>query len=126
MLKNSPGTSTIGCLFTIAIVVFCFYTGYKFAAVQWNVEEFKEKLTAGTRFFANDVQSLDNIAVIKADIVRRAAECAITLTDKNVSVSTEGTAVIITASWIEPIKFPGGYTYEWEIIVSRSIRKFGR
>jgi hypothetical protein len=125
MLKNSPGTSTIGCLFTIAIVVFCFYTGYKFAVVQWNVESFKEELTEGTRFWANE-HNLDDIAGMKADTIRRAAECAITLTDKNVSVSTEGTAVIITASWIEPIEFPGGYTYEWEIIVSRSIRKFGR
>ncbi len=124
MLKNSPGTSTIGCLFTIAIVVFCFYTGYKFAVVQWNVESFKEELTEGTRFWANE-HNLDDIAGMKADTIRRAAECAITLTDKNVSVSTEGTAVIITASWIEPIEFPGGYIYEWEIIVSRSIRKFG-
>jgi hypothetical protein len=124
MLKNSPGTSTIGCLFTIAIVVFCFYTGYKFAVVQWNVESFKEELTEGTRFWANE-HTLDDIAGMKADTIRRAAKCEINLTDKNVSVSTEGTAVIITASWIEPIEFPGGYTYEWEIIVSRSIRKFG-
>ena len=125
MLKNSPGTSTIGCLFTIAIVVFCFHAGYKFAVVQWNVESFKEELTEGTRFFANDLQSLDNIANIKADIIRRAAKCSITLKNNNVSVSTEGATVVITASWIEPIEFPGGYIYEWEIIVSRSIRKFG-
>ena len=125
MLKNSPGTSTIGCLFTIAIVVFCFYAGYKFAVVQWNVETFKEELTEGTRFFANDLQSLDNIAHIKADIIRRAAKCSINLKNNNISVSTEGESVIITASWIEPIEFPGGYIYEWERTVSRSIRKFG-
>lgn len=125
MLKHSPGTSTIGCLFTIAIVVFCFYAGYKFAAIQWDVEAFKEELTEGTRFFANDLQSLDNIANIKADIIRRAAKCSITLTNNNISVSTEGVSVIITASWIEPIEFPGGYIYEWERTVSRSIRKFG-
>ncbi|MCX5901508.1 MAG: hypothetical protein NTX06_12415 [Proteobacteria bacterium] len=124
MLKNSPGTSTIGCLFTIAIVVFCFYAGYKFAVVQWNVESFKEELTEGTRFWANE-HNLDDIAGIKADTIRRAAKCEINLKNNNISVSTEGASVIITASWIEPIEFPGGYIYEWEIIVSRGIRKFG-
>lgn len=124
MLKHSPGTSTIGCLFTIAIVVFCFYAGYKFAVVQWNVESFKEELTEGTRFWANE-HNLDDIAGIKADTIRRAAKCEINLKNNNISVSTEGASVIITASWIEPIEFPGGYIYEWEIIVSRGIRKFG-
>jgi hypothetical protein len=124
MLKHSPGTSTIGCLFTIAIVICCFYAGYKFAVVQWNVESFKEELTEGTRFFANE-QSLDNIAGIKADIIRRAAKCSITLTHNNISVITEGAAVTITATWLEPIEFPGGYIYEREITVSRSLRKFG-
>jgi hypothetical protein len=124
MLKNSPGTSTIGCLFTIAIVVFCFYTGYKFAVVQWNVESFKEELTESTRFWANE-HNLDDIAGIKAETIRRAAKCEINLTDKNVSVSTEGIYVTIAATWIEPIEFPGGYIYEWQRTVSRSIRKFG-
>ncbi len=52
MLKNSTGGSSIGCLFTIAIVVCCFYAGYKFAVVQWNIESFKEQITEVTRFWA--------------------------------------------------------------------------
>ena len=124
MLKHSTGASSIGCLLTIAIVVCGFYAGYKFAVVQWNVEAFKEALTEGAHFWAND-HELDNIAAIKADIIRRAAKCAVTLTSKNISVSTEGAAVSITASWVEPISFPGGYIYEREITVSRNVKKFG-
>ena len=108
----------------MAIVICGFYAGYKFAVVQWNVESFKEALTEGTRYWANE-QNLDNIAAIKTDIIRRAGKCAFTLNSKNISVSTEGDAVTITASWLEPIEFPGGYTYERDITVSRSIRKFG-
>ncbi len=124
MLKHSLGSSSIGCLLTMAIVICGFYAGYKFAVVQWNVESFKEALTEGTRYWANE-QNLDNIAAIKTDIIRRAGKCAFTLNSKNISVSTEGDAVTITASWLEPIEFPGGYTYERDITVSRSIRKFG-
>ena len=124
MLKHSTGSSSIGCLLTIAIVVCGFFAGYKFAVVQWNVESFKEALTEGAHVWANE-HDLDNIAAIKADIIRRAAKCDITLTSKNISVSTEGAAVSITASWVEPIGFPGGYIYEREITVSRSVKKFG-
>ena len=124
MLKQSRGSSHIGCLFTIAIVAFGFYTGYKFAAVQWKVESFKEDLTECTRYLANE-SGTDNIAAIKADVIRRADKCSITLTTSNVKASTEGVYVTITASWVEPIEFPGGYIYEWERSVSRSMRKFG-
>jgi hypothetical protein len=124
MLKHSTGASSIGCLFTIAIVVCGFYAGYKFAVVQWNVESFKEALTEGTHIWANE-HELDNISAIKADIIRRAAKCGITLTTKEIAVNTEGPVVSITASWIEPIIFPGGYIYERKITVSRSAKKFG-
>ena len=75
MLKHSLGSSSIGCLLTMAIVICGFYAGYKFAVVQWNVESFKEALTEGTRYWANE-QNLDNIAAIKTDIIRRAGKCA--------------------------------------------------
>lgn len=124
MFKNSTGASSIGCLITIALLVCGLYAGYKFAVVQWNVESFKEELTEAARFWSNE-HNLDDIAAIKSDTVRRAAKCGITLTSKNLSVSTEGTNITITASWVEPIAFPGGYVYEREITLSRSIRKLG-
>jgi hypothetical protein len=124
MLKNSTGGSSIGCLLMIAIVGCCFYAGYKFAVVQWRVESFKENLTEATRFWANE-DKLDNIADIKTDVIQKAANCSINLTSKNISVSAEGPVVTITASWVEPIEFPGVYTYEWKITVTRSIRKPG-
>lgn len=124
MLKNTAGGSSIGCLLMIAIVACCFYAGYKFAVVQWNVESFKEEMTERTRFWANE-ENLDNIAEIKEDVIRKAAKCSLTLTSKDISVNTEGAAVTITASWFEPIEFPGGYTYEQKVTIARSIRKPG-
>ena len=124
MLKNSIGSSHIGCLFTIAIVAFGFYAGYKFAVVQWSVESFKEDLTECTRFWANE-HDLDNIGAIKTDVIKRADRCGFNLSNENITVSTQGAAVAITASWVEPIEFPGGYTYEWRITVSRNMNKFG-
>ena len=124
MLKFSPGGSTIGCLFAIAIVVCGFYAGYKFAVVQWNVESFKEELTEGTRFWAIDKQT-DDPGSIKADVIRRADEYGFSLDAQNITVRTEGGAVSITVSWVEPIEFFGGYVYERDITISRSIRKSG-
>ena len=124
MLKNSTGGSSIGCLFTIAIVGCCFYAGYKFAVVQWNVESFKENLTEVTRFWAIEKQT-DDINSIKADVIRRADEYGFSLDAENITVTTEGGAVSITVSWVEPIEFFGGYVYERDITISRSIRKKG-
>ncbi len=124
MLKNSTGGSSIGCLFMSAIVVCCLYAGYKFAVVQWNIESFKEQLTEVTRFWAIDKQA-DDINSIKADVIRRADQCGLSLEAENITVKTEGGAVSIEASWVEPIEFPGGYVYERDITISRSIRKRG-
>jgi hypothetical protein len=124
MLKNSRGVSNIGCFLTLAILVAGFYTGYKFAVVQWNLESFKEKLTDATRFWATE-STLDNIATAKADIIRRAELCGFTLENDDISISTEGIYVTITVSWQEPILFPGGYEYKRDMTVARSIRKRG-
>ena len=124
MLKNSTGGSSIGCLLTIAIVGCCFYAGYKFAVVQWNIESFKEQITEVTRFWAIEKQS-DDIDGIKADVIRRADTCGFSLEAENITVKTDGGAVSIEASWVEPIEFPGGYVYERDITISRSIRKKG-
>lgn len=124
MLKNSTGGSSIGCLLTIAIVVCCFYAGYKFAVVQWNIESFKEEMTELTRSWALEHRP-ENIAAIKEDVIRRADKCGITLSSEDITVNTEGSYVRIQAAWLEPIEFPGGYTYEREVSIARSIRKLG-
>jgi hypothetical protein len=124
MLKNPAGGSSIGCLITIAIVACCFYAGYKFAVVQWNLESFKEELTELTRSWAIDYKS-DNIADIKADVIRRAEKCGIDLSVEEITVHTEGAYLSIQASWLEPIEFPGGYTYERAVTIARQIRKPG-
>jgi hypothetical protein len=127
MLKLSHGGSTIGCLLTIVIVVFGFYAGYKFAAVQWKVESFKEELTDVTRFWAIEkTSSADDTHGIKADVIRRGDKCGFSLDPENITVKNEVADVSITVSWLEPIEFPGGYIYERDIEISRSIRKKGR
>lgn len=123
-MKNSTGGSSIGCLLTIAIVVCCLYAGYKFAVVQWNIESFKEQITEVTRFWAIEKQS-DDIDSIKADVMRKAEKCGVSLEFEDITVKTEGGEVSIQASWVEPIEFPGGYVYERDITISRSIRKKG-
>jgi hypothetical protein len=124
MLKNPSGGSSIGCLITIAIVACTFYIGYKFALVQWNIESFKEEMTELTRSWALDFKP-DNIAAVKADVIRRADRCGIALSAEDITVNTEGSSVSIQASWVEPIEFPGGYIYEREVTIDRSIRKKG-
>jgi hypothetical protein len=124
MLKNSTGGSSIGCLLTIAIVGCFLYAGYKFAVVQWNIESFKEQMTEVTRFWAIEKQS-DDIDSIKADVMRKAEKCGVSLEVEGITVKTEGGAVSIQASWVEQIEFPGGYVYERDITISRSIRKKG-
>jgi hypothetical protein len=124
MLKNTTGGSSIGCLLMIAIVGCCLYAGYKFAVVQWNIESFKEQLTEVTRFWAIEKPS-DDIDGIKADVMRKAEKCGVSLELEGITVKTGGGAVSIEASWVEPIEFPGGYAYERDITISRSIRKKG-
>ena len=122
MLKNSRGVSNLGCLFTLAVVVCGFYAGYKFALVQWNVETLREKMTEAAQFWANE--NIENIMTVKADVIRRAEVCGFALSEEDISVNTEGAYITITASWVEPIVFPG-YVYPRKIEVTRSIRKMG-
>ena len=89
MLKNSRGVSNIGCFLTLAIVVAGFYTGYKFAVVQWNLETFKENLTEITRYWATET-ALENIMAAKADIIRKAEGCGFSLENENITINTEG------------------------------------
>lgn len=126
MLRESRGISTIGFLVFLAIVVAGFYVGYRFAQVQWNVESFKEEMTELTRFFAADRNPNNlNTSSIKAEVIRRAEKCGFELVPEDIQVDLQGVDINITATWIEPITFPGGYIYEREISVSRSMRKFG-
>ena len=124
MLKNSRGVSNIGCLLTLAIIVCGFYVGYKFALVQWDIESFKEEMTELTRFWANE-HRIDSTAAIAGDVVRRAEKYGFNLETNDVTVNTEGAAITITASWEEPIIFPGGYVYKRAVTITRSIKKAG-
>ena len=122
-IRNSRGSSNIGCFLTLAIVVCGFYAGYKFAVVQWNLESFKEKLTEITRYWATD-GNVENLVVVKNEIIQKAALSHFTLTSDDISINADGQFVNITVSWVEPISFPR-YVYNREITISRSIKKRG-
>lgn len=125
MLNNRRGASNIGCLLILVLVAAGCYVGYRFALVQWNLETFKEKMTEITRFWA-ERPKIEDTGAVKEDVINKAEQCcSFELMPEDITVDVSGQDVAINVSWLEPIEFPGGFTYERPITVSRRIKKLG-
>jgi hypothetical protein len=93
MVRPRRGASTLGCLFTLLIVVSAGYVGFRFGEVYWRYYQYKDDMTQQLRFASHntDAQISRHMAAVADSLGRPApaGRVVIRRTDRSISIESE-------------------------------------
>ena len=101
MVSNRRGATTLGCLFTVLVLVAGGYFGLKIGNVYWNFYQYEDTMKQHIRFAETltDRQLYDRV-VAKADSLGLPEEA------KEVSVERVGRHIEISADYVVMVELP--------------------
>jgi hypothetical protein len=109
MLRNrrERGEGQLGCLVGLVILALAVFVAWKMVPIKVKAAEVRgvvvdEAKSAGTH----------NDKVIMGNILSKAHEDNLPLTEENVKISRGGGNITIDVNYVVPVEFPG-YTYQW-------------
>jgi hypothetical protein len=109
MLRNrrERGEGQLGCLVGLIILALAVFVAWKMVPIKVKAAEVRgvvvdEAKSAGTH----------NDKVIMGNILSKAHEDNLPLTEENVKISRGGGNITIDVNYVVPVEFPG-YTYQW-------------
>ena len=101
MVTSRRGATTLGCLFTVLLLVAGGYFGLKIANVYWNFYQYEDTMKQHVRFAetVTDRQLFDRV-VAKADSLGLPEEA------KDVTVERVGRHISISADYVVMVELP--------------------
>ncbi len=105
---SERGEGNLGCIIWALAVILVFYVGWKMVPVKMKNAELEDFIVdqakvAGTR----------SPEKIKESILYKARLLEIPLDPKHVSVERRGDHIYMKADYTIPVRFAGGYVYDW-------------
>lgn len=109
MLRNrrERGEGQLGCLVGLVILALAVFVAWKMVPIKVKAAELRqvvvdEAKSAGTH----------SDKVIMGNILSKAHENNLPVTEENVKISRGGGNITVEANYVVPVEFPG-YTYQW-------------
>jgi hypothetical protein len=93
VLRRRSGASTLGCLFSLLVVVMILYVGFNFAEVYWRHYQFRDDMTQQLRFASHnsDAQIARHLAALadSLGLPDGAGRVVIRRSDRAISIESE-------------------------------------
>jgi hypothetical protein len=106
---SERGEGNLGCIIWALIVIVVFYIG-------WNVVPVKMASAQLGDFMEEQAKFAEHRSPqrIKKAILIKARKLNIPLDEKHIHVERKGDRIYMKADYVIPVRFVGGYTYEWQ------------
>ncbi|MCI0421570.1 MAG: DUF4845 domain-containing protein, partial [Acidobacteria bacterium] len=105
-LVRESGKGTLGCLFSLLIVVALGYLGYKFIPHYMNHFQLKDALNEIAVYRAAGTGAGGGKKTIQEEVLAKAKELGIPLQREDIKVRQEGEKVYITVKYTVPVELP--------------------
>jgi len=107
--RRERGEGQLGCLVGLIVLAIGVFIAWKMIPVKVKAADLRQEVV-------DDAKSagMMNDDKIRASILNKARENNLPVTEDNIKISREHSAISITVDYIVPVEFPG-YTYQWHI-----------
>ncbi len=107
--RRERGEGQLGCLVGLIVLAIGVFIAWKMIPVKVKAADLRQEVV-------DDAKSagMMNDDKIRASILNKARENNLPVTEDNLKISREHSAISITVDYIVPVEFPG-YTYQWHI-----------
>jgi hypothetical protein len=100
--KAIAGKVSLGTLIFILVLVSGFYMGGKVAPPYWAYLSMKDPVKEAAMFAASGAAE----PMVRATIIRRAAEQELSLTDENIDITREDGVLVVRVAWVAHVDLP--------------------
>ncbi len=107
--RRERGEGQLGCLVGLIVLAIGVFIAWKMIPVKVKAADLRQEVV-------DDAKSagMMNDDKIRASILNKARENNLPVTEDNIKIRREHSAISITVDYIVPVEFPG-YTYQWHI-----------
>ena len=97
-----PGKVSLGTLVFLLVLVSGYYVGSKFIPPYWSYLSMKDPVKEAAIFASTGADE----AKVRADIMRRAGEVDLKLTDENIDIGREDGTLVVRVAWVARVELP--------------------
>jgi hypothetical protein len=97
-----PGKVTLGALLFILVVVVGVYLATKFAPPYWSYLSMQDPVKEAAMLAVSGASE----ATVRADIMRRAREQDLRLTEENIDIAREDGTLVVRVAWVARVELP--------------------
>jgi len=103
------GEGKAGCIMGLILLLLAALVAYKMIPIKVKAAELRQTIVDEARF-----AGMRTDKKMRSEIMSRARELDLPLTDKDLTISRRGERIYVQAEYVVPVEFPG-YTYQWHI-----------
>lgn len=111
-IEGQRGEGNLGCILWALVVIVVAHVAWMMVPVKIASAQLGDFMEDQARFAERRPPE-----AIKKGILNKARELEIPLDPKQLSVQRRGDHLYMKAEWVQPVKFFGGYTYEWHFLL---------
>jgi len=111
-IEGQRGEGNLGCILWALVVIVVAHVAWMMVPVKIASAQLGDFMEDQARFAERRSPE-----VIKKGILHKARELEIPLDAKQLSVQRRGDHLYMKAEWVQPVRFFGGYTYEWHFLL---------
>ena len=97
-----PGKVSLGALVFILVVVVGVYLGTKLVPAYWSYLSMKDPVKEAAMLAASGASE----TTVRADIMRRAREQDLKLTEENIDIAREDGTLVVRVAWVARVELP--------------------
>jgi Na+/H+-dicarboxylate symporter len=97
-----PGKVTLGTLVFILVLVVAFYLGTMFIPPYWSYLSMQDPVKEAAMLAVSGASE----ATVRADIMRRAREQDLKLTEENIDIAREDGTLVVRVAWVARVELP--------------------
>jgi len=99
---RAPGKVTLGTLLFILVAVVGVYLATKFVPPYWSYLSMKDPVKEAAMLAVSGA----NEATVRADIIHRAREQNLRLTEENIDIAREDGSLVVRVTWVARVELP--------------------